>query len=560
VVRQLLDRVSEGALPGTVAPDDERLQFGLRQAGITRLNIERRDECSPDPSGRAPDVRTGHSLNTASREHEGQVPSSFPGVELYKGERLGLPRSALHRERAQRGAAPLSRYTGRMRGDYQADLDDLISRCRPENTKRSFAEAVACYRAGAYRACIVSTWTSVLFDYLGKLRELELTGNAEAEAIVRRFDVARGNHHIRALLEYEAKALDDAAGKFELLTPTEKQDLERLRDDRNRCAHPSMLTLDDPYAPTAELARSHMRNAVEHMLSRPPLQGREALARLWAAVNSNYFPDDDDDAARRLAPQLAQARPALVRSLLSVLTKRLLAEDDAKHEQLYVALRAVITLKHEEAERFLREKLSTFAERLEDADLPRLVRFCGAIVLAWGTLSAPAQDRLRLYVQRSDGLQGMILAFKVPALWQVAQARIPALPVEDLVRLAALTRDEACLEQIVRHFETSTRYVVFRDLRKALQDERLRLSWTLPLQVRLLDALVANMTLRSYDGYDGTARDVLSLMGTETAGAHLEKWQVVYDVLVARSWLPPAEGLREALPGLRAPAGVADGR
>jgi hypothetical protein len=150
----------------------------------------------------------------------------------------------------------------------------------------------------------------------------------------------------------------------------------------------------------------------------------------------------------------------------------------------------------------------------------------------------------------------MILAAKVPALWRVAEARVATLPAEDLVRLATLTRDPACLEQIVIHFETSTRYVVFRDLRKALQDERLRLSWTLALQVRLLDALVANATLRTYDGYDGAARDVLSLMGSETAGVHLEKWQVVYDVLVARSWLPLAEGLREALPGLRAPAGA----
>ncbi len=64
------------------------------------------------------------------------------------------------------------------------DLDELILTCRNEEGRGYIAEAVACYKAGAYRACIVSTWIAVVFDLLSKIRELALSGDAEAQLIV----------------------------------------------------------------------------------------------------------------------------------------------------------------------------------------------------------------------------------------------------------------------------------------------------------------------------------------------------------------------------------------
>lgn len=60
-----------------------------------------------------------------------------------------------------------------MFGEYFVDLDELVLRCRDEQARQYIAEAVACYRAGAFRACIVMTWTAVVFEYIHKLRELE---------------------------------------------------------------------------------------------------------------------------------------------------------------------------------------------------------------------------------------------------------------------------------------------------------------------------------------------------------------------------------------------------
>jgi len=61
------------------------------------------------------------------------------------------------------------------------DLDELVLRCRDEHARSYIAEAVACYKAGAFRASIVATWIAVVLDILHKLRELELTGNGAAK-------------------------------------------------------------------------------------------------------------------------------------------------------------------------------------------------------------------------------------------------------------------------------------------------------------------------------------------------------------------------------------------
>lgn len=68
------------------------------------------------------------------------------------------------------------------------DLDELIVRCRDKQAKKFIQEAVACYRSGAFRSCIVATWNAVVFDFLHKLRELELLGDGQASNLLKKFE------------------------------------------------------------------------------------------------------------------------------------------------------------------------------------------------------------------------------------------------------------------------------------------------------------------------------------------------------------------------------------
>ena len=73
------------------------------------------------------------------------------------------------------------------------DLDELILRCRDDRAKAYVREAVASYRAGAFRSAIVATWIAVCFDFIEKLQELALAGDKEAESQVNELEKIRSS-------------------------------------------------------------------------------------------------------------------------------------------------------------------------------------------------------------------------------------------------------------------------------------------------------------------------------------------------------------------------------
>jgi hypothetical protein len=88
-----------------------------------------------------------------------------------------------------------------------ADLDELMLRCRDDRARAYIAEAVACYRGGAYRAAIVATWVAVCFDVIDKLRELALAGDKEADNVVAAIEKARQTNDITRALRIERELL-----------------------------------------------------------------------------------------------------------------------------------------------------------------------------------------------------------------------------------------------------------------------------------------------------------------------------------------------------------------
>jgi hypothetical protein len=133
--------------------------------------------------------------------------------------------------------------------------------CRNKKSKDYIKEAVSCYKSGAFRSAIVSTWIAVSFDIIDKLKELSLAGDKEAQKQLEEFENA-------------IKTGNVVKDKFELISHVEFFDLESLQQDRNRCAHPSMTADGEIYNPSAELARVHIRAAVEYLLQYPLAQGK----------------------------------------------------------------------------------------------------------------------------------------------------------------------------------------------------------------------------------------------------------------------------------------------
>lgn len=210
-----------------------------------------------------------------------------------------------------------------------SDLDELVLKCRDQKAKSYIREAVACYKAGAFRSAIVSTWIAVSFDILDKLKELSLAGDKEAERQIESFDKARRIGDVANSLKFEREILVVCRDKLELISHVEFIDLNRLQEDRNRCAHPSMASDGEVFNPSAELARMHIRSAVEHLLQYPPAQGKYALDSLTSEVESEYFPTDVKKAVVAFeSSPLNKARDSLIRNFTIVLLKKLI--NDAK--------------------------------------------------------------------------------------------------------------------------------------------------------------------------------------------------------------------------------------
>ncbi len=431
------------------------------------------------------------------------------------------------------------------------DVDDLLSSCRADNAKRAFGEAVAAYRAGAYRACIVVTWTAVVFDYVGKLRELELAGNGEAEKALVAWEGARKANDIPTALRLEELLLEEAEKRFELLTPIERADLERLRQDRHRCAHPSLLTLDEPYQPSAELARVHMRHAVLHLLSRPPVQGKEAWDRVQADISSEYFPDDEDVAAARLHTIMSRARPTLVRKVAVELTRQLLEPDRDDRVRLFAALRGLAKLHHSELEQLLREKLPSLVERMKDEQLALLINYCARIDHSWDALGPATQGRLRLFVERTESMAALAEAWRALPLRSLVSDRLSNLSAHSVAELACAARDPLVLDEVVRRFEESMSFSTFAALRVALTDDALELTWSAEQTRRLIVACRANKELRRYGGYSPVIRRVLALSERSQHDEVRGEWRTLYDTLSPAGLI--AEKIRGVYPEFPGP-------
>ncbi len=236
-------------------------------------------------------------------------------------------------------------------------FEELVLRCREEASKAHIREAIKCYEASAYRAAIVTTYMAVCFDLISKLKALAASGdgkaiNLQASLATLQDQLDNGNTQaIAGILAFERNLLENFRDDFEFFGTYEYSDLVRLRDDRNRCAHPTFQKSEVPYEPVAELARLHIRNALAIVLIQEPKQGKAALKEIRAIISSQYFPDRTKDAVARLdAAGVGTARDVLVRAIVDDIVFGVATEGSEFYDNKIaplIAFDAVIELRRE---------------------------------------------------------------------------------------------------------------------------------------------------------------------------------------------------------------------
>ncbi|MBV9691221.1 MAG: hypothetical protein JO202_16095 [Ktedonobacteraceae bacterium] len=328
-------------------------------------------------------------------------------------------------------------------GEQLADLDVLLLQCRSSQSKAFLAEAVACYRSGAYRSAIISTWIAVVFDLIGKFKELALAGDTEAQKVVDELEEMYHTNNITAALLFEKKVLERARKDFQLISYREQEDFQRLFEDRNHCAHPSLRSLEEPYQPLGELVRTHICNAVVTLLQYPPVQGRKALQTVLEAIVSDTFPTQVDQALEQYFKHspLARARPTLIKDVIAVLTKHLLLErlPEAERIRKYTALLAVLKMYPQEGEHILQEELPKIEPRiLSHEQLANLLDYLRRIPSTWYTLGAPGKSKVHMFLESGPDEQVVAMLpviLDIPVLREMACQRVATLSDEHLAQL-----------------------------------------------------------------------------------------------------------------------------
>lgn len=328
-----------------------------------------------------------------------------------------------------------------------ADIEALSLRCQSEQSRAYIAESIQCYRAGAYRATIVSTWIAVVFDLIDKVRELALSGDGSAKELEKKYEeyinqVGRGNLEvIKNALDFERNILEVCHERLDFFDSQQLIDLKRLREDRHRCAHPSFQQVGVPYEPSAEQARLHVRNAIVHVLSAPPVQGKAALTELKTIISSQYFPTETSKAVKQLRSSSFQsANSALIRNLVDNLVFGFLTKGDPLFykKQVFAALNAASEMYPDEVENRLRKQITKVIQTIDDQYFVGAVALVARTTFGWIVLGEPEQEQIVKFImegKEKDLLRALPALSNIGELESAVQYRIDSLDFTDFVAI-----------------------------------------------------------------------------------------------------------------------------
>lgn len=286
------------------------------------------------------------------------------------------------------------------------DLDILLTRVRNPQSKVYFLDAVKAYKAGALRASMTSVWVALVYDLIAKYRELTALGDAAAGAFIQSWDNATTISDIRRLLQLEAAIIEDATLNTQIVNRIHRAQLERLREDRNLCAHPAFSAEAELFEPTQELVRLHLVNSVDLVLSQEALQGKAILDLFDADVQSAGFPNVHarilDYVEQRY---LARVRAQNIRNFGTVLAKSLLKGTPAQWESASRKIIASLVAIRERAAPSWPDVSLTIVRLLDNQDpanRPRAIAFIAAFPDFWLLLQQSTQTALLETVANTD--------------------------------------------------------------------------------------------------------------------------------------------------------------
>ncbi len=165
-----------------------------------------------------------------------------------------------------------------------ANVRDLLEGVEQADARDYLSEAVVCFEAGAFRACIVMTANAVFENLIERVADFA-EFDTQASTLKNRIE-----SDLSSQKAFEAHMIDELY-KAKFLTIDQKVGLVKIRDARNKAAHPSRVKS------TPEEAKAVLRTAVEDFIKPAWLTASEGTRKLVRDMHLGaVFPKKGDDA------------------------------------------------------------------------------------------------------------------------------------------------------------------------------------------------------------------------------------------------------------------------
>ncbi|BBI61364.1 hypothetical protein HSBAA_26700 [Vreelandella sulfidaeris] len=210
------------------------------------------------------------------------------------------------------------------------------------------------------------------------------------------------------MLDFERNLLSIACDELQLISMIEKSHLERLRDDRNICAHPTFSDDGSQFSPPAELALAYIVQSANYLLVHPPVKGKVIVQRMYELINEPSFPESEEKAFTLLSSEnnLGRVKDSGVRNLAIIILKRIFRDETGISQELLnrlsASLSAIQRMYPVVYEEVVSNKLVGMLSEANDTRLKRIFPFLNLRSELWAKLEHAERVRIEGLINAMD--------------------------------------------------------------------------------------------------------------------------------------------------------------
>jgi len=216
--------------------------------------------------------------------------------------------------------------------DFSIELS--AERIVDARTKKYFGEVLLSYNNMCFRSAVVMLWSVVVCDLLFKLSELaDHYGDATAKSILKNVESVRAKNPNSP--DWEWQLVKQIKDRTQLLEAGDFANLESLLKHRHLSAHPVLSATEVLFEPSKDIARAHIRNALEGVLTKPSIMTKKIFDAFIEDLEANaaVLPDKTSLARYLQAKYFPHFVPYVEQSIFRSLWRLVFRSDDRRCEK-----------------------------------------------------------------------------------------------------------------------------------------------------------------------------------------------------------------------------------